>query len=73
MSEIAERRVLSPTSAVSTPSSSMSDPSAGSTSRNSAYTMDDLPAPVRPTMPTFIPAGTSKFSPFRTKSAFSAC
>lgn len=37
------------------------DPSLGSTNLNSIYRIELLPAPVRPTIPTFIPAWISKF------------
>lgn len=47
------RRRCKPTSRIFTPSISIF-PFSSSTRRNKVYKMDDLPAPVLPTMPTFI-------------------
>lgn len=41
----------------------------GSTSRNSATMSDDLPEPVRPTMPIFSPGFTTKLTPAATRGA----
>jgi len=53
MIEILDRRSWSPIRMVFTPSMWI-QPEDGSTRRNSAVTKDDLPAPVRPTIPTWM-------------------
>mmetsp|Transcript_34016 Transcript_34016/g.109913 ORF Transcript_34016/g.109913 Transcript_34016/m.109913 type:complete len:243 (-) Transcript_34016:1858-2586(-) len=57
MMVIARRSALRPSKPVGCPSIRI-EPEAGSTSRKSASTSVDLPAPVRPTMPTLEPAST---------------
>mmetsp|Transcript_2782 Transcript_2782/g.8970 ORF Transcript_2782/g.8970 Transcript_2782/m.8970 type:complete len:226 (-) Transcript_2782:963-1640(-) len=59
MMEMAARRSVRPKVPTSMPSMVMR-PDASSTMRSSATDSDDLPAPVRPTMPTRVPAGTLK-------------
>jgi len=55
MKAILLRSVWSPTFAISTPSTKIF-PAESSLSRNKACRIELLPAPVRPTIPTFIPA-----------------
>mmetsp|Transcript_38144 Transcript_38144/g.82980 ORF Transcript_38144/g.82980 Transcript_38144/m.82980 type:complete len:259 (-) Transcript_38144:3623-4399(-) len=55
------RSVLRPRVAMSAPSMIMR-PSESSTMRNNACMIELLPAPVRPTMPTLLPPGTSKLT-----------
>ena len=58
MMEIALRRVLSPIEEVEVPSISIDPLVSHSTRRKRAARREDLPAPVRPTTPTFIPGST---------------
>eukprot|EP00350_Pseudokeronopsis_sp_OXSARD2_P008658 CAMPEP_0170562656 /NCGR_PEP_ID=MMETSP0211-20121228/61721_1 /TAXON_ID=311385 /ORGANISM="Pseudokeronopsis sp., Strain OXSARD2" /LENGTH=92 /DNA_ID=CAMNT_0010879807 /DNA_START=512 /DNA_END=790 /DNA_ORIENTATION=+ len=55
----------SPTSFVFTPSISMLPSSSMFVNLKRACNMEDFPAPVLPTTPTFIPASTLKFTPFK--------
>ena len=68
---MALRRVLSPIWEMSTLSMKMEAPSSHSTSLKRAWSREDLPAPVRPTIPTFIPGSTLKERFFKTSSKFS--
>ena len=57
----------SPSSRMLTPSTRIWLPASHSASRNIAVEIDDLPAPVRPTMPQRAPAGTLKLRPLRAR------
>ena len=61
----ARRTSVNPSFASSIPSI-VTDPPANSVIRNSAIIIDDFPAPVRPTIPSFSPGSTVRFTPFST-------
>ena len=62
---MAPRRVWSGISRTSRPSTRTA-PAVGSIRRGTSSTNVDLPEPVRPTMPSDVPAGTSNETPSRT-------
>src|SRR6202012_4338579 len=64
MIEMLRLKSCKPIDLVSTPSTTTSP--VGSTIRNRADMMDDLPAPVRPTIPTFSPLFTRQHRLFNT-------
>ena len=67
---ILERNSCNPRDAILIPSMKI-EPSAASIMRNRAKVNDDFPAPVLPTIPTFLPPSTSNDTVLRTRSRFS--
>ena len=67
MMVIFERRSCSPNTAMLMLSTRMA-PLEASTIRNMATVSEDLPAPVRPTIPTFVPPGMSTEMSLSTRS-----